>query len=377
MARSRRRKSFFSLPSFFLPLIIVAAGGYYTQEFWLPSAAPQQAEPLPDIKPVDHQLSEAGDLVEPPLQENVELEIYQWVNCTDRKQKNHDSVERESIYKWTDASGKVHFGDQPPSIKDNNSISSDRILRRMDYFHLSAQVDNGSLPPFYQDKLKPEIRKIYDILSAMLPREQWTQVDVNLQLFSTRKAYDAHREKVAPGLTANSNGFYSPHHNQASVLMERENQTFNVSRHEVTHVINHALFGWTPRWLNEGVAEYFEHLDVFAQTAEVSPSENWPRYLEHDHIMGVDFILTATDEQWNSDLRQGLYANSWALTYYLMSHREGKRAMRRLMTQLSDKRCLQVDSAEFIGQVYAGGIKRLDKNFNAWLKKGDFKKQRY
>jgi hypothetical protein len=48
-----------------------------------------------------------------------------------------------------------------------------------------------------------------------------------------------------------------------------------VVTHEGNHALMHHLFGQVPPWLNEGLSEYLERMQVFGQAVVIPPNPEW------------------------------------------------------------------------------------------------------
>ncbi len=102
--------------------------------------------------------------------------------------------------------------------------------------------------------------------------------------------------------------------------------------HEYTHFVMSTLYGRLPTWLNEGLAEYYEALEERDGGKTVilgrAPS------VHIDPLTNVSLIplaqLLAVDQSsplYNEGSRRGVfYAQSWALTHYLLLGSEARRA---------------------------------------------------
>lgn len=86
--------------------------------------------------------------------------------------------------------------------------------------------------------------------------------------------------------------------------------------HEAVHAINKAILGTTPRWLNEGLAEYFEYTNNSMQLVSIDPHLSW---ISNKHIAQSVFTinwLIGLDNKWQTADDTKLYASSWAAIYF-------------------------------------------------------------
>jgi hypothetical protein len=111
---------------------------------------------------------------------------------------------------------------------------------------------------------------------------------------------------------------------------------FRAVYHEFVHYFLHNNLPYAPLWLNEGLAEYYSTVRIRGARADLGlPIDDHRQWLlEHDPIPLARLFLIDTD---SPEYREGLgrgtfYAQSWALTHYLMSHPDKKR-MNALMQE--------------------------------------------
>lgn len=91
--------------------------------------------------------------------------------------------------------------------------------------------------------------------------------------------------------------------------------------HEYTHLMEGAAAEWTPLWLNEGLAEFFQNTDV--REKEVLLGEpDWTnlQLLQQNRLIPLPVLLKvdATSPYYHEEQKGDIfYAESWALTHYL------------------------------------------------------------
>jgi len=271
------------------------------------------------------------------------------------------------VYKWVDENGVTHFGDKRASntVKNVDTIS---FRGRMNYFDLEIKSDGNGLPIDYKDKLSVHINKAYGTLSYLLPKGLLQKVQVNLWVFNDEPSYYAFQKQHAPALAGSSSGFHTSKDNIAAAVRRSDEQLLDTSVHEAVHVMNAGMFGYVPRWLNEGLAEYFETMQVYGQAVEISPDK---RKLHLLNMAGGQLllkdVLTSTFQEWNGSKRELLYANSWALVYFLLEKPQGKKALLEYLAVSAKDPCIQKDANQFFDKKYPGGIKELEERFKSWL----------
>ena len=271
----------------------------------------------------------------------------------------------QKIYKWKDANGKTHFSDAPPASAPQTvkTITTKGVDQ---YFKLHLHEGDKPLPVEYRERLNVRIRKAYHVMATWIPRKYLQQVKVNLHIFDTRASYEAFRKKHAPGLGVTTSGFHSTRKNIAASLYRNDAQLLRTSLHEAVHVMNAAMLGNLPRWMNEGIAEYFEHMDVYGQATEIPPHTYWLKIIEKQPLP-LTRLFPSVYKMWQQpEMVDSLYAHSWATVFFLMSSPSRKALLTQYMTQQTRAPCQRLNPATFFASHYPGGLTKLQSDFNYW-----------
>lgn len=305
-----------------------------------------------------------------------ELHIY---SCVKQDTKRIDEVQKTTqVYRWVDVEGKVHFGDRPT---DNATDLSEQFKQREQYFTLNIMPQNAELPLFIKDKLTPQIKQIYTILSQDVGVDHLRQVAVNLKVFDDPEAFENYRKQEVPGL-ATSSGFYSALTNEAVVMHGQDDeQTLDVALHESTHVINAGLYGYTPTWFNEGTAEYFEQLEITGQSRVISAASYWHQRLQgalraKKHMPLANY-LSVEGEQWRLMDQEEMYSMAWSVIYLLMSDQSGKQTLKAMLNYMAEHFCQPFDSIAFMEKTYPGGMAELQLKWDSFIRSSHPQPHRY
>ncbi len=169
---------------------------------------------------------------------------------------------------------------------------------------------------------------------------------------------------------------------QINRILSRPAAQFTVATvvHEATHQIAfncglHARYSDCPRWFSEGIAVYFE-------TPDLKSSKGWRniggvnrlRLIQFHRYMrgrpGDSLVTLISDGKRFNDSKQSIdaYAESWALTYYLIQKRSKQYI--EYLKMLSEKQPLVWDTPEErVKQFEAvfGEIKQLDAEFLRYI----------
>ena len=266
----------------------------------------------------------------------------------------------QAIYKWVDASGKTHFGDQQMHASAETVKLQKGASQR---FALTINDQQNAMPLDFRDQLEVRIRKNYTVVNELLPPSMLKDANVQLWVFRSLPRYEQFKQKYAPGLAGASYGFHSGNDNIAAVLYKKDKQLMRTAIHEAAHVINLAVLGNTPRWLNEGLAEYLERMKVYSQTAEIEPNKGWLKDLRKSR-MPLATLLSSTQDDWNTEQRGSLYAHSWAFVFYLLSQTETKTLFKDYLTETAKRPCERLDFMQFARS--RGKLKKLSAGFKGW-----------
>jgi len=278
------------------------------------------------------------------------------------------------IFQWQDELGNTHFSDQRPDNADVDDLSALYVSGKQ-YFNLSITEDTSHLPPFVRDQLSADVQQIYGILSKDLGLDHLRQVFINLRIIETQTDFQKYKNKVAPQVRTKT-GFYSSKNNEAVVFQGNNTERMRaVIRHESSHVITAGLYGYTPVWLNEGLAEYFETLQLSGQAREIKPVAHHLKHLRNKLARGqlipVSHYLKIAPAQWYKDDIEGHYAMAWSMVYFLMSSKEGQDFLQSILDQLAINFCSGLRGSDFFSEHYSGGMVRFEAQWRSWLTSGD------
>jgi hypothetical protein len=300
--------------------------------------------------------------------EHTEQEILVDENyqCTTTPLEKVTVKKQSQVYRWKDNNGKIHFGDSSFQHVTTETVNLKR-RDELEYFNLNMSGNEQST--YFNDQLSMRINKVYQLLSDLVPKEKLEKVTVDLKIFNNTNDYRRYSTRFSKTLGRRTNGFYIRRLNQAVVNKRSNFQAGQVALHESTHVINAGIFGYIPRWLNEGIAEYTENMTLTGQVTEIHPNTSWSKYsrVNTKRIVSFDELLSAKRSDWNSSNRLSYYATSWSLIYFLMSSEEDRQWLGHLLTEKASQRCEKIITHQYIDDLYPGGIANLQQRFNKWI----------
>ena len=293
--------------------------------------------------------------------------------CLKVPTRSVSTVDKTNIYRWTDENGQVHFSDSKPKQQASHEVTH-RYASGKQYFRINLSSPEQGLPTLLGEYLERDVNAIYGYLSDRMEPQHLRQVDLNLKVFNTPHGFEAYRLEHAPSLTSVA-GFYTSRNNEAVVMRQaHDQQTRAIARHEATHVINAGLFGRSPIWFNEGMAEYFEGYDyakLKAGTTQSSPYLlNYLASLSARRgLPSLEDYLQLSETQWRANDPKTMYAMAWSIIYLLQSHQEGERFTRMLLSEMADNPCSTLDAVSFWDDHYPGGFAKFERRWQARLQK--------
>jgi hypothetical protein len=287
--------------------------------------------------------------------------------CSRTKTQALEQVKSSAIYKSVDDSGVISFSDK--ETHESSDVGSE--FEEIKYFNLNLSFSDNKNRSFYRDRISADSRKLFLLLSEQLKVKDLRQINLNVSLFSTLNDFNAYKDKVAPGLQTNS-GFYTSLNNEASIVMRRNReQTLSVVRHEAVHVIMAGLYGPTPTWFNEGLAEYFENLEIHTMAAYIPANVRSFDLLKQQYhsrtLLKISDYLSLTEKQWREGDQPTMYAMGWGIIYFLMSDIHGRLFLSDFMQYMSNNVCKPLASLDFFESNYPGGVVVFQSRFYQWL----------
>lgn len=170
-----------------------------------------------------------------------------------------------------------------------------------------------------------------------------------LYLFETEQQYDRFLQEHDIDASHSGGMFFVTHKLEGLatwVDARSRRKTFEVLQHEGFHQFAwHAIGPGLPIWLNEGLAQYFEHavLDEDGRMSLGMTSrariERVRAAINQNDTLPIRTLMRVTTEQWARVLRNHperanlLYAQSWSLAYFLI-HGDGGKHQPKLIDYL-------------------------------------------
>src|ERR1044071_5350869 len=126
------------------------------------------------------------------------------------------------------------------------------------------------------------------------------------------------------GRTANLSGFFQPGEDVNYIAMSldaRERDPYSVAFHEYVHLHLRDNVPQAPVWLNEGLAEFYGHMQFSPGEAVLGVPLSYLHLLRTQELLPLTTLLAIDHKSphYNEQDKSGIfYGESWALVHYLM-----------------------------------------------------------
>ncbi len=231
------------------------------------------------------------------------------------------------------------------------------------------------LDALIQNKIYRGVQFQYDFYTQYLGYTFTKDLVVRIRIFKNADAYRNYIDAMYPHIPKTWIGVYLSGVNEILVSMEDDEEAFfkNIF-HETCHLLLTDQVKNSPNWINEGLAEYFEFMQIQGnevavrlQPAKDSRTKNW---VASNKVPNLLASISMTNKEWNfndnvseSDEPRTL---GWSVTYFLMSSKEGKRFIKDLLGYLGKYPNDTQASLRAINIYYPGGCQQMVQDWEQW-----------
>jgi len=205
--------------------------------------------------------------------------------------------------------------------------------------------------------------------------------EIKIRIFEEYYEYKLHQFGYSHA-TSNA-AFYSFKFNEAVVWRrKRGTHLYNDIFHEVNHLLmrnmkTHAQsdFRYRPFWINEGLSEYFETMQLQNGQAWVSPQlskqqrcKSWGKEGNLGELS--EFLSLSYQDLKKTDTKEHRYyarTLAWSLVYFMMSRPDGPQFVGNVLRYLEKNQKAESASVAAIEKFYTGGLKRFEHDWHNWL----------
>ena len=267
-------------------------------------------------------------------------------------------VRDASIHRWTDAQGIKHFSDQAPvgEVSDHRVI----VVAGTPPVSIEASGSDVNLPTDLNQRAVADAIAIDRVLRETLGVVGEERLRLKIVFVQSPQVY---AQLINEPRLASSDGAYSARNQTVYVRMQAsEELTFRVLRHEITHALLHERIGNMALPINEGIAAYFERLQVLPQGGQVDiggSHDVLARMAPADAPLALVELLSSNPDVFYGVDRDSNYIRAFGLIGSLMQDAPGRAALADLLAQQHAAPCVPVAAERVFAAAYPGGLNQL------------------
>ncbi|HEV7508522.1 MAG TPA: DUF1570 domain-containing protein [Thermoanaerobaculia bacterium] len=184
------------------------------------------------------------------------------------------------------------------------------------------------------ERLRDALSKLSPGLSLNSPSPTWVYV---FKSPDSLKPF----QRLYEGKPIDADGYFltRPQGNYVTVNARASRDPTATIYHEYFHYVARNNYGDLPAWLHEGLSEYYSTFQMTKSEAHLGlPIEEHLRWLRKHTWIPLAQLLTVdqTSKEYNDTARRGaFYAESWALTHYLLDGNPQRRAQLQELLRLT------------------------------------------
>ncbi|MBV1880619.1 MAG: DUF4124 domain-containing protein [Pseudomonadales bacterium] len=304
---------------------------------------------------------------------------------------------QSEIFKWVDDQGRVHYSEEAPMQQQSEDVSG-KLEAVGNFFKFDEVVDvNWYVPPAgyqsaevkinidlinyelsYEDRIGIEnsVAGIYESYARWFDWPQSPKRDINIKVFGQYDEFEKYQLNKNNGHST-SRSHYSRRRKEVVMLgTEFTRTTLSVLYHEASHAIMHMKYRSTPNWLNEGLAECFELIQMKGEKIFMAYKLAWVEKMKHKlregSLQPVEYYLNISNKQWRAAparVENSYYMIAWSLMSAMLSSQEGIDSLRAVFSNLNSSGWWKKDGglAALFADSYPGGLTKLDGDWRRWI----------
>src|SRR5690348_15278130 len=192
--------------------------------------------------------------------------------------------------------------------------------------------------------------------------------------FSSRRRHTRWTGDWSSDVCSSDLGFFQPGEDVNYIAMSldaRERDPYSIAFHEYVHLHLRDNVPQAPVWLNEGLAEFYGHLQFSAGEAVLGAPLSYLHLLRSQELLPLTTLLAIDHKSphYNEQDKSGIfYGESWALVHYLMLGGPGRQdQFRRFLQQVSRGE----DVAKSLESSFGMTLETIEKELRAYVNRGD------
>lgn len=214
-----------------------------------------------------------------------------------------------------------------------------------------------------------ELEALRNVYAQTLGYRHAAEVELKGYYFCSEAAYQAYKRKLGVPSTSRT-GFFSLPHQEIVVMEHQPSQGRQTLMHEASHALLRSRQAPYSKWLNEGLAEYFEG----ATWQERQGFQVHPQKIKNDRIKSMlarqelpalKQYLSLSNAAWQKQQSPTPVSSTiaWSLVYYFMEDS----ARHPVLRQVIQDQQKGLSSVQSLSQHYPGGIEKLEKDWHQFI----------
>jgi hypothetical protein len=223
-------------------------------------------------------------------------------------------------------------------------------------------------------KIKKGVNFLYNFYETKFAYEFSPSLVVRIRVFEDINAYKKYIRKASPGTTGSNIGLYIHSMKEAVVWKNKnEDQFLSTLFHETSHLLLRSNAENCPKWINEGLSEYFENMDVSGKEVQIKPQlvkdEKVKKWLSSEKMPDLQSYLAKYNEEWDKEnnLSDQPRALAWSMVYFLMSDAKGQMFIKDCLHYFYKKQPDKFASVRAIDSYYPGQRQKFEKDWKSWI----------
>ncbi|EAQ98874.1 DUF1570 domain-containing protein [Congregibacter litoralis] len=235
-------------------------------------------------------------------------------------------------------------------------------------FSLRVESEGVTLNRALEEKLAVGTTRTYAQWQEWLGDGALRQSQINIRFVGDARRFREIYGKPN-GEAWTTTGFYRMRSNEALILYTPayRGSALGNAFHEISHLITARHLGATPPWLNEGLAEHYESLEVKGSNARFTSNADHLRLLQRRGAVSVDTLTTLSQQEWMGEDAERRYASAWALIAFLLETPAGAETLKGTVLTAYAGRCDSRRDLRVTLEDYPGGTASLQEDWQAWL----------
>lgn len=183
--------------------------------------------------------------------------------------------------------------------------------------------------------------------------------------FATEAGFNEHMIRTV-GAVISRTGYFSL--TRWEIVVNKSHRFYmEVITHEVQHLLLHSRYRTPPKWLDEGLSEFFE-MGYVARSGLYVPAARYKRkriegWAQQRKLPALRVILNE-HAQVNPDLDAVIRTVGWSLVYFFMHSDEGKAHLSKIITAMEDGK---INSRRAVQKNYPGGMRALERDWQEFV----------